>query len=176
MKKLIEPQFLTELYVTPLEDGVNWKVLSPLRFIDSDGEVTEVPDGFTTDFASIPPLSTIAGWILVFSFPLSCLFAWLHMAWPFAASALACGNAIAVCLIADGLNCCDALDAPAALHDYGYRVLRGRKTKWDGKLYRGMKAKKVFWLKRFVVFQAVHFAGRIAWNDDGRKAKIIRAN
>lgn len=35
-------------------DGRNWKVVGGFTFIDEDGEVYTAPDGFVTDFASVP--------------------------------------------------------------------------------------------------------------------------
>lgn len=49
--------FLTELDLTPLSDGRNWKLLSPLLYcVDaaSEGEILTIPTDFVTDLASVP--------------------------------------------------------------------------------------------------------------------------
>ena len=55
--------FLSELVLTPWQ-GTKWKLVAPLSYIRSEGNIT-VPDGFTTDLASIPriirPLIPIHG-------------------------------------------------------------------------------------------------------------------
>lgn len=55
--------FLTPLEVTPLEDGVNWRVEQAFDFESVVLQaVIAVPAGFVTDFASIPrALWTIVG-------------------------------------------------------------------------------------------------------------------
>ena len=47
-------QFQSELDVTPLADGVNWRLNKPLVYVTSWGMQITVPAGFTTDFASTP--------------------------------------------------------------------------------------------------------------------------
>lgn len=49
--------FLTELDLTPLADGRNWRLLSDLTYCvdtSSGGDVITVPKGFVTDLASVP--------------------------------------------------------------------------------------------------------------------------
>jgi len=49
--------FLTELDVTPVQDGRHWKLLSPFKYcadLGADGELITVPAGFISDLASIP--------------------------------------------------------------------------------------------------------------------------
>jgi hypothetical protein len=53
--------FLTKLDVR-FVDGKNWQLLAPLRYRTAAGDVIAVPEGFVTDFASIPrPLRSLVG-------------------------------------------------------------------------------------------------------------------
>jgi hypothetical protein len=48
-------EFLTELEVTPLLDGRNWRVDQGFVYESAHlGRILEIPTGFITDFASIP--------------------------------------------------------------------------------------------------------------------------
>ena len=49
-------KFLTHLLLTPLSDGLHWRVESPFGYITSWGWHFTVPTGFVTDLASIPRL------------------------------------------------------------------------------------------------------------------------
>ena len=49
--------FTSELKLTPLADGTQWKLLEPFEYhlgIKNSGIILGVPEGFVTDFASIP--------------------------------------------------------------------------------------------------------------------------
>jgi hypothetical protein len=50
-------QFLNTLTVSPYPDGVTWYLDGPLSYSGSAGIVI-VPDGFETDFASVPAIVT----------------------------------------------------------------------------------------------------------------------
>ena len=162
----MEPKFLTEIHVTPLPDGINWRLSHELRYQDSDGQIYEVPAGFVTDFASIPPLARIAGWVLLVSIPAAHFFPWCYTVVAFA---------LWVVMIADEFNSDDQLDAPATLHDYGYRVWRGKKLHWDGVLYRAMKATRRPVWKRLVIYYNVAIFGWLAWKGQEIKEKNLRA-
>jgi hypothetical protein len=149
-----KPEFLTELTAVPLPDGVNWRVTRDLVFNDSNGAHIVVPTGFVTDFASIPPLARIAGYVLTVAIPVA---HYRPAAWAVVAFGLF------VVLISDYLNGDTQLNAPGALHDYGYRVARGRKLVWDFILYRAMTATdRPLWKKLLVAGNVVVF-GWVAW-------------
>ncbi len=56
---MAQPQFLSPLQVEEISKD-NWQLLAPLRFYSAvlDREIT-VPEGFVTDFASVPRLPFI---------------------------------------------------------------------------------------------------------------------
>src|SRR5262245_59573240 len=49
-----QSQFKGEIVATLLSDGRNMKLVQPFGYIDSNGQVWEVPAGAETDGASIP--------------------------------------------------------------------------------------------------------------------------
>jgi Protein of unknown function (DUF1353) len=159
---VMKPGFLTLISVTPLSDGVNWRLEHDLVYKDSDGKILTVPAGFITDFASIPPLARIAGYILTATIPLAYFYPVFYI--PVAV-------AVGVALISDSLNGDDLLDAPATVHDYGYRVLRGNKIQWDGVFYRAMGATNRPMWKRLLLWGNVAAFGWTAWYNNGRLIK-----
>ena len=46
--------FIGDLVVTPIGDTINWKLVKPLTYQSSSGDLYKIPKGFTTDFASTP--------------------------------------------------------------------------------------------------------------------------
>ncbi len=49
-----EGHFKGDLVVKPLDDGRNFKVVNPFSFVDAKGKSWDVPEGVTTDGASVP--------------------------------------------------------------------------------------------------------------------------
>lgn len=159
-------QFLTPLRVTPLADGVRWVLDADLVYVDPDGQLITVPAGFTTDFASIPPLATAGGWGVMAA-------VWLARWFPLAGWPLFCA-AWWVILQADGFEHEGTWDAASCLHDWLY-ASRGRGFFAANRLlYVAMAARgggrTAAW-KRWVIWQAVNLGGWVAWRDDARKAR-----
>lgn len=46
--------FKDELVVVKIRGGKNWKVCNGFTYVTNKGEIIVVPDGFITDFASVP--------------------------------------------------------------------------------------------------------------------------
>ena len=165
----MQARFLTPIVVIPLDDGINWRLEHDLVFQDSDGTMVIVPAGFITDFASIPSISKIGLGIAAAGYGLSQFTASLpHVHWV--------GHALAVfgcwCIwIADSLNRDDMLDAPATVHEVGYRVLRGSTSHWDGVLYRAMGATRRPMWKRLLIWGSVAAFGWSAWQGDAKMVK-----
>jgi len=151
----MKPHFLTSLDVTPLDDGIHWRLNKMLKFVDKKGELHVVHRGFLTDFASVPPLAFIAGLVLAIASPVAIGAAWLHCVSVLGWASAVIAFAVWVCVVADKFNCDDTgaskLDAPAVIHDNGYGRphLGGLWTKirmkqyWDGVLYQAMLANGV---------------------------------
>lgn len=161
-----DAKFLTDLEVTPLPDGRNWRVVRDLKFVDQMGNVHVVHAGFVTDFASIPSLSKIGAGLMLIG---AALFQVSAFCFPL----FALGFLIA--WIADDLNCDDALDGPATIHDEGYRRPRLGSTSWTMKFYWdwiffvAMRVKGVELWKCWLIWFNVAAFGWWAWYDDGRK-------
>lgn len=62
-------------------------------------------------------------------------------------------------------------DAPAVLHDLGYRTQRAGITRfnWDCVLWEAMGVEQVVLWKRVAIFAAVRLFGGIPWNENKKK-------
>jgi hypothetical protein len=162
-----DAKFLTNLAVTPLPDGKNWRLVYDLKFEDANGFIHCVPAGFVTDFASIPSLSRMGGVLMLVAVALLPFCGW--PAWLL----LALGFGIA--WLADDLNGDDQLDAPAVLHDNGYRRARLGNTSWllkfywDWILFAAMRASGEPLWKCWLIWFNVAAFGWFAWYQDGRQ-------
>ncbi len=69
--------FLSDLDTRDRGNGKRMLV-SRLDYVDCDGKLIQVPVGFETDFASIPPLARMAAWVLLLSqvLALACAPGW----------------------------------------------------------------------------------------------------
>jgi hypothetical protein len=161
-----EPKFLNKLAVTPLT-GNNWQLVAGLKFRDANGDIHFVPAGFVTDFASIPSLARLGAVIMLAAAALGLLIG--PIAWIFV---------IAGFLIAwldPVLNGDEKLDAPAVLHDNGYRRARLGNTSWvmkfywDWILFIAMRANGEPLWKCWLIWFNVAAFGWIAWYQDGNK-------
>ena len=157
--------FITPLKVTPLADGKNWQVVETLKYEDKRGDIHVVPAGFVTDFASIPNIARIGGSVMFIGFILS------HIT---SLAFLLVLLGLWLVWIADNFNCDDKLDAPATLHDNGYKRPRFGKVSWvmkfywDALFYEAMKVNGVHFWKRFTIWFAVASCGWMAWHTDGQ--------
>jgi hypothetical protein len=160
-------KFLTQLEVTPLPDGKNWRLDKSLTFRDPAGVFHSADVGFVTDFASIPSLSRFGAIVMLSAFVLAS-FGPLCM--ELASVLLAVGFAIA--WLADDLNGDDQLDAPATLHDWGYQIEHGgwtMKFYWDWILFVAMRANGCGITKSLLIYFNVSAFGWLAWYQDGKK-------
>jgi len=168
--------FLTQLEVTPLDDGIHWRLDEPLKFRDKRGDIHCVHKGFVTDFATIPPLAFIAGLFLSFLVPFDVGCAWTHWLRPLLWAAPLTLFALFVVLVSDSFNCDDSgaskLNAPATLHDDGYKRARlGRKWSdvrmklyWDRLLREACLANGVSPWIAWTVWGAVATFGWLCWH------------
>jgi hypothetical protein len=171
-----EPKFLNQLAVTPLA-GNDWQLVYGLKFQDANGDVHYVPPGFVTDFASIPSLARLGAVITLIAFA---LFPFSAFSFPL----FALGFLIA--WLDPVLNGDEQLDAPAVLHDNGYRRARLGKTSWmmkfywDWILFTAMRANGEALWKCWLIWFNVAAFGWFAWYSDGkignRKSEIRNSN
>lgn len=163
-----EAKFLTPLEVTPLADGKNWRVVSDLKFEDANGFIHCVHAGFVTDFASIPSLARIGSGLMIAGI--------VTLPWIGCIAIAAIMAGLVICWIADDLNCDPLLDAPATLHDEGYRRPHLGQTSWtlkfywDWILFSAMRANGEPLWKCWLIWCNVAAFGWVAWYQDGRKA------
>jgi hypothetical protein len=155
----------------PLSDGISWRLNRHLKFEDDNGDLHVVHRSFVTDFASIPDLSKIASLTLLGCLPIALYASWTHfvclLAW--ICALIVCGLFIG--LVAYHFNHNDLLDAPAVLHDDGYRRPRlghwpstwRMKLYWDWVFLSAMKANGVSPFVRWSCYIAVSLFGWHAW-------------
>ena len=160
--------FTTPLVTEPLPDGVNRRLAAPLRFVDDQGQLHEVPAGFVTDFASIPDLARIAAYILCSLIPASWLIEWQEWWVAFAFVAALSAFALWVAAIAHRLDADDQVDAPAVIHDYHYRVLRYNRWYSDLLLWQGLTATRRPLWKKAIIVGNVRLFGWLPWRANGR--------
>lgn len=167
-------QFLAQIVTTPFDDGVRFKMVESLPYVDPWGKLIVVPAGFVTDFASIPPLATIAGWVQVGSVLLFLLFSRLGLTGSACAAFTVLVAAWVVVMLANGLEHEGTWDAAAVVHDFLYATRARTFTQSNWILLKAMTAKggghTVLW-KRWVIYGGVAVGGWLAWQDDARKAK-----
>jgi hypothetical protein len=163
-----EARFLTKLLVTPWSDGNQWVVCDELKFLDMNGNVHVVHSGFVTDFASIPSLARLGATVMLLATALLPWAGWSALA------LLALGFVIA--WLDPVLNGDELLDAPAVLHDEGYRRKRLGNTSWllkfywDWILFQAMRANGCPLWKCWLIWFNVAAFGWFAWFIDGRQS------
>lgn len=177
------PGFKSALDCTPLPDGKNWRLNRDLRFVDPRGDEHLVHAGFVTDFASIPSLSRIGALLILLGAGLiwASPFAWgmanamRAINWMHLAGAVICFLGIGIVWVSDDLNGDDQLDAPATLHDDGYRRPRhgaaswSLKFYWDWLLFCAMRLNREPLWKCWLIWFNVAVFGWVAWYQDGRR-------
>lgn len=157
-----------------MDDGVNWRLTAPLKFLDPRGDLHVAHRGFETDFASIPPLAFIAGCVSLVSLPIVIYAAWFHLFGTLMVMAAIVAFAIFVEMVAESFTDDERLDAPAVIHDEGYRRTRLGKSQWvmkfywDRLLYEAMRANGISFTKSATVWLMLTLFGWVAWFDDGR--------
>jgi len=170
----MKPHFITDLAATPLADGVNWRLDSDLGYCDRHGNLHRVPAGFVTDFASIPDLDRIGILVMVAGYGIS-YWSCFGLRWLDAIGVPLMLAGILVVWLAPALIRDDRLDAPATLHDNGYRRPHlGRtpwrmKFYWDALLLQAMRANGVAAWKAWLIWFNVALFGWGAWMADGKK-------
>ena len=165
-------EFLTELDVTPLPDGVRWRLDSHLKYLDLNGRLIVVPAGFTTDFASIPTLATIGGAVELLGALAFFGADWLGWTWLMLPAGVLVAFSWLVVMLANGLEHEGTYDEASCLHDYLYatRIRTFQQANWI--LFKAMVARggghTVLW-KRVVIWLAVALFGWFAWDSDARQ-------
>lgn len=165
MKRDVRNEFLTRLETDEIVNGKLWRVKRPLHYFDPWGGRIFVPEGFETDYASIPNLSMIAGLVQMASVLAAQWF------WQFYILAFA---AWVVILIAEELLHDGTWDAIATVHDWIYRTRCRSFWRANWILFVGTKATGApvtpLW-KRVLIYGGVTVGGWWAWYDDDRRKK-----
>lgn len=166
------PQQVTNRFIgnapefVPLDDGVRSRVAHPFTYVDPWGKCIDVPQGFTTDFASVPPLARFAAILLALAWYVSYMFPSLSCAM-FAVGV----GAWVIILLAEWLEN-RSTDAIAAVHDWIYATRCRPRWRADWILFMGMNAQGAphnGYEKRFLFWFNVRLAGWKPWADDARR-------
>jgi hypothetical protein len=155
------PHFTHKLDVQEMLDGVQHRLLVPFGF-DDGHECVVAPQGFVTDYASIPPLGRIAA--IAGAIGMVAGLAWL--VW----------TALAVAFLSSSLLHSGIYQRAAVIHDYLYRTRSHTRGKSDWILYEAMTCCRTPVWQRVVIYLNVRFFGWMVWNDPRRKFKIIGIN
>lgn len=143
---------------SPLGDGVNWRLNKPLVYTSPTGVETVIPEGFVTDFASVPDLARLGLAVLIVGYFLS--FIWL----------VAAGAVII--FFSKTIDDNAKTDEPAVLHDWRYA--RQDKTfffaNWE--LFTTLGIGNPLWL-RFLYWFNLTLFGIFAWKSDAKKSKYF---
>jgi Protein of unknown function (DUF1353) len=144
--------------VSPIGDGRHFVVNAPFEFW-AGGKRFVVPKGFVTDFASIPPLARMAGWVLCVAIPLAHRFLWAY--------ALV-GFALLVVLISDSLLPIGRWDKTALGHDYLYATHGMSRFNCDEYFWSGTHVEKASVWQSDVMYIALRCFGWKAWGNKTR--------
>lgn len=153
---MTEP-FPKPLCVTPNADGSKWRLDEPFQYAWRHYRYIDVPAGFRTDFASIPPLSLIGGLIA----SMASIVGWHGLFWA----------AMAVVLIAHLLLHTGSYTRAAVVHDWLYTTQQYSRRESDAMLFQAMGACGTHLWKRCVIWLAVRLFGWACWH--GRKFKDV---
>lgn len=153
-------QFPTPLKVTPHPDGVHWRLDAPFQYQWRIYKYIDVPEGFETDFASIPPLSLIGGIIA----SLASILGWHWLFW----------SAMAVVLISHLLLHTGSYLRAAVVHDWLYTTRDRSRLACDDILFEAMGACGTHLWKRCVIWAAVRCFGWACWHRRRLKHKRLK--
>lgn len=166
MTNKVTNRFLSVPQFESLSDGVRFRVCKTFTYVDTDGRCIDIPEGFVTDFASVPPLARFAAFILALCYFIARLF-------PQTGTFATIIGVISwwIILIAEWLEN-SATDAIASVHDFIYATRCRPRWKADFILFKGMKAinsPRSRFAKRFFFWLNVRLFGWKPWIDDARK-------
>ncbi len=152
--------FTSPLIVTPLSNGVNWKLVEEFDYhvgSEDSEDIIHVPIDFETDFASIPQLLiTIVGIILaIVGYVLGLL--WLFIL------------GIVIVFIIVQLPKSGTYGKAAVVHDYLYQTHVKTRKEADNIFREAMGVLKVKKWRIFLMYWAVRLFGWLAWRPKIRK-------
>lgn len=130
-------------------DGSPWQLLAGFSYIDPDHGTVEVPAGFTTDFASVKPLRSIAVLLLVSS---------LVVGWfvPEAGACLGTAGFYALVLYAGVVG---YGNAAATIHDRLYRTQWLSRRDADQVFYNALRSSCVARWRALLMWAGVRLGG-----------------
>ncbi len=153
--------FYPKLEMEPLANGVNWRVRGPYHFDSVRGEKIEVPAGFVTDLASIPPVAWIGGALIFLGLVLNEL---LSSWWPCAST----GLGLVFVFLSPFLRHDGKYTKAAVIHDWIYRTHMFSRARCDSLFLEMMTVLEVSAWQRWIIYLNVRAFGWIAWRNEKR--------
>lgn len=154
-------KFISRPAIFPLADGKNFKLATDLVAETPDGERIDVPAGFRTDLASIPPLGLLGGLLGFIAF-------WLPRGWLAVALAVI---ALLICVASAYLKAYGKYTYAAIIHDWLFQthIFSFSKSNWTLLLF--MRAEHTVKWERFLIWLNVQLFGFQIYKSDKRIAK-----
>jgi Protein of unknown function (DUF1353) len=138
----MQARFPFFLCVTPDQETVFWRLDKPFWYRSRFG-IIEVPAGFKTDFASIPPVCSIGLLVLLAGYSIPSLF-WLG---------------VLLIAISPKLLHTGSYSRAAVIHDYIYKTRMFCRKNCDGILYEAMGDCGTAMWKRLLIWANVRMFG-----------------
>jgi hypothetical protein len=155
--------FLTTCKLTPMPDGETWRLYGPLKYRGASGEIINVPEGFVTDLASIPPVAWIGGVLVILGLGFDWLNSWSNIA-------IALG--LLFVFLSPYLRHDGKYTDAAVVHDYIYRIHMFPRWHCDGLFLEMMKVLHVTLWQRWIIYLNVRAFGFMAWRNEKRWINI----
>ena len=159
--------FLTRPGLVPLMDGKNWELADMLRFQLPDGRIIEVPKGFKTDLASVPPLGVVGGSVMALGYLISQFTQW---------GSLAVAAGFAVCIISAYLKAFGKYTLAAVLHDWLFKTHLFPFTVCNWYLLIAMRSEKTAPWERAAIWFNVQVFGYGIYKSDKRQRSFLNPN
>ncbi len=158
--------FTSPLIVTPLPDGISWKLVEEFDYhvgAEESDNVIHVPKGFVTDFASIPQLLITLIGIAVVTAGHILGFHWLFFLGVF------------IVFVSVQLPKSGSYGKAAVIHDYIYQTHIRTRKEADDIFREAMGVLRVRIWRIFLMYWAVRLFSWLAWRPRIRKiAKFVQ--
>ncbi|HCJ29399.1 MAG TPA: hypothetical protein DHV63_08910 [Pseudomonas sp.] len=143
-------RFTNPLQAELQPDRKTWRLLAPFSYLDPDHGLIEVPTGFTTDFASIRIVRTLAVIGLGLSLLLS-LSPWAWLSYAAYVVGLAC---LALYAAVAGYG-----HGPAAIHDWIYKTGMLPRGNGDHVIFNALRSEGVARWRAWIFWTGVRIGG-----------------
>ena len=155
--------FLNQPGLVPLHDGVNWRLDGALQVRLPDGRIIEIPDGFETDLASIPPLGVVGGCVMWIGWLLGKFY-------PITGDVLVFIGFL-ICLASAYLKAYGKYTYSAVFHDWMFRTHAFPFTVCNWFFLLAMRGENTVRWERFLIWFNVQAFGLGIYNNEHRRRR-----